>query len=162
VQTIFIQARYRTDRKNVPHSRGLEKADLVNEDFRLTGVRNVVVDVSLRDEFHGSCADPQRNGEASHADVNGTLDAAVNEKLDNYQHDYNTRNYFFLPAVMTTSGRISRFSVRFTYCLVAKQRTTSQGWASSTLPPRHTNNAKARTSITIAPPSASHAPRPPP
>ena len=42
--------------------------------------------------------------------VNGALDAAVKEKLDNYQHDYNdynARNYFFLPAVMMTSGRIS-------------------------------------------------------
>jgi hypothetical protein len=39
------------------------------------------------------------------ADVNAAIDAAVKEKIDNYQHDYNARNYFFLPAVMTTSGR---------------------------------------------------------
>ena len=56
-------------------------------------------------EFHGACADPLRNGEASHADANGALDAAVKAKLNNYQHDYNERNFFFLPAVMTTSGR---------------------------------------------------------
>jgi hypothetical protein len=31
----------------------------------------------------------------------------VKEKFDKYQQDYNARNYFFLPAVMTTSGRIS-------------------------------------------------------
>ena len=70
--------------------------------------------VSLRHEFHGSCADPQHNGEASHADVNGTL----KEKLDNYQHDYNdynARNYFFLPAVMMTSGRISGDFLRLLY-----------------------------------------------
>jgi len=59
--------------------------------------RNVIIDVTLRHEFNGSRADPQRNGEASHADVNGALDAAVKEKLDNYKHDYNARNYFFLP-----------------------------------------------------------------
>jgi hypothetical protein len=47
-----------------------------------------------------------RNGEASHADANGALDAAV-KKLDNYQHGYNERNFFFLPAVKTTFGRIS-------------------------------------------------------
>jgi hypothetical protein len=35
------------------------------------------------------------------------LDAAVKEKLDNYQHDYNERHFFFSPAVMPTSGRIS-------------------------------------------------------
>jgi hypothetical protein len=79
----------------------------VIKDFQLAGVRNVIIDVTLRHQFHGSRADPQRNGEASHADVNGALDAAVKEKLDNYQHDHNARTYFFLPAVRTTSGRIS-------------------------------------------------------
>jgi hypothetical protein len=35
------------------------------------------------------------------------MQSAAKEKLDNYQHDYNERQFFFLPAVMTTSGRIS-------------------------------------------------------
>ena len=43
----------------------------------------------------------------SHPDANGALDAAVKEKLDHYQHEYNERNFFFLPTVTTTSGRIS-------------------------------------------------------
>ncbi len=64
----------------------------------------LIINVSLRHEFHGVCANPARNGEASHADANGALDAAVKSKLDNYQHDYNERNFFFLPAVMMTSG----------------------------------------------------------
>jgi hypothetical protein len=93
----------------------------VIKDFRLAGVRNVILDVSWRHGFHGSCADPQRNGEASNADVTGALDAAVNEKLDNYQHDYNARNYFFLPAVMTTSGRISGDFLRLLYMLSHRQ-----------------------------------------
>jgi hypothetical protein len=33
-------------------------------------------------------------------------------------------------------------------CLIAKQRTTSREWASSTLPPRNSNNAEARTKFT--------------
>jgi hypothetical protein len=41
--------------------------------------------MALRHEFHGACADPARNGEASHADANVALDAAVKAKLDNYQ-----------------------------------------------------------------------------
>ena len=65
------------------------------------------IDVTLRGEFHGSCMDPARNGEASYADPNGAIDAAIKAKLDNYQHDYSERNFLFLPAVMTTSGRIS-------------------------------------------------------
>ena len=104
-----------------PHSRGLKKADLVVKDFRLAGIRDLIIDVSLRHEFHGACADPARNGEASHADANGALDAAVKAKLENYQHDYNERNFFFLPAVMTTSGRISGDFLRLLYILSNRQ-----------------------------------------
>ena len=54
-------------------------------------------------------------------DANGALDAAVKVKLDNYQHDYNERNFFFLPAVMTTSGRISGDFLRLLYILSNRQ-----------------------------------------
>jgi hypothetical protein len=70
------------------------------------------------------CANLERNcaGEPSHPDVNGALDdATVKEKLDNYQHDYNERNFFFLPAVMTTSGRISGDFLRLLYILSHRQ-----------------------------------------
>jgi hypothetical protein len=99
------------------------RADLVIKDFQLAGVRNVM---TVRHEFHGSCADPQCNGEASHVDVNGALDAAVKEKLDNYQQDYNARNYFFIAAVMTTQGEsVETSSVCYTYYRISKQRTIS-------------------------------------
>jgi hypothetical protein len=62
-----------------------------------------------------------RNGEASHADANGALDAAVKAKLDNYLHDYNERNFFFLHTVMTTSGRISGDFLRLLYILSDRQ-----------------------------------------
>ncbi len=74
-------------------------------------------DVTLRGEIHGLCIDPARNGEASYADPNGAIDAAVKAKLDNYQHDYSERNFLFLPAVMTTSGRISGDFLRLLYIL---------------------------------------------
>ena len=57
-------------------------------------------------------------GEPSHLDVNGALDAAVKEKLDNYQHDYIC---FFLPEVMTTSGRISGDFLGLLYILSHRQ-----------------------------------------
>jgi hypothetical protein len=99
LQRLFTKAGYRTDRKNVPHSRGLKKEDLWIKDFQLAGVRNVIVDVTLRHEFHGSCANLIHHGEPSHHDVNGALDAAVKEKLDNFvtnlqRHDYNESNFF--------------------------------------------------------------------
>ena len=41
VQRLFNQAGYATERKNVPHSRGMKKADLHVKDFRLEGIRDV-------------------------------------------------------------------------------------------------------------------------
>ena len=49
------------------------------------------------------------------------LDAVVKAKLDNYLHDYNERNFFFLPAVKTTSGRISGDFLRLLYILSDRQ-----------------------------------------
>jgi len=59
VQRVFNQAGYATERKNVPHSRGMKKADLHVKDFRLEGIRDVI-NVTLRGEFH----DPAHNAEA--------------------------------------------------------------------------------------------------
>ena len=56
LQRLFTKAGYRTDRKHVTHSRGLKKADLLIKDFQLQGVRDVIVCVTCRHEFHGSCA----------------------------------------------------------------------------------------------------------
>jgi hypothetical protein len=41
--------------------------------------------------------------------------------LDNYHHDYSERNFLFLPAVMTTSGRISGDFLRLLYILAHRQ-----------------------------------------
>ncbi len=46
LQKLFTKAGYRTDRKNVPHSRGLKKADLVIKDVQLAALRNVIIDVT--------------------------------------------------------------------------------------------------------------------
>jgi hypothetical protein len=121
LQRLFTKVGYKMNRKHVPHSRGLKKADLLIKDFQLQGVRDVIVDVTCRHEFHGSCANQQRNGEPSDLDVNGALEAAVKEKLDHCQHDYNERNFFFLPAVTTTSGRISGDFLRLLYILSHRQ-----------------------------------------
>ena len=77
--------------------------------------------MTLRSEFYGSCIDSARNRVASYADPNVAIDAAVKAKLDNCQHDYNERNFFFLPAVMTTSGRISGDFLRLLYILSHRQ-----------------------------------------
>jgi len=52
-------------------------------------------------------------------------------------------------------------SVCYKYCPTAKQTTTSHAWASSTPPPRLSNSAEARTSISTVLSSGSPSPRPP-
>jgi hypothetical protein len=73
LQRFFNKAGYRTERKHVPQSHGLKKADLWIKDFQLEGIRNI--DVTLHHKFHGSCANLINNWEPSHPDANGTLDA---------------------------------------------------------------------------------------
>ena len=82
LQKIFTQAGFKTVRKQVPHSRGLRKADPWIKDFSLEGIRDVIIDVTLRHEFHGSNAHPDRNRELNHDDDNGALDAPIKEKLN--------------------------------------------------------------------------------
>jgi hypothetical protein len=48
LQRLFTKAGYRTERKNMPYSRGMKKPDLLIMDFQLAGVRNVIVDVTLQ------------------------------------------------------------------------------------------------------------------
>jgi hypothetical protein len=58
-------------------------------------------------------------------DVNGAaaLYAAIKEKLNNFQHNYNRdeRHFVFLPVVMTTSGRVSWDFLRLLYILSHRQ-----------------------------------------
>jgi hypothetical protein len=54
----------------VPHSCGLKKADLWIKDFQLECIRDVIIDVTLRHESHGSCANLIHNGEPLHPDAN--------------------------------------------------------------------------------------------
>ena len=50
----------RTDRKHVPYSRGLKKADFLIKDLQLQGVRDVIVDVTCRHEFRPAATSPVR------------------------------------------------------------------------------------------------------
>ena len=106
----------------MPHSRGLKKADLWVKDLQLAGVGHVIIDTTLRHEFHGNAyANLALNGEPSHQAVDGALDEAVKEKIATSADDYNARNFFFLPAVMTTSGRTSGDFLRLLYILSHRQ-----------------------------------------
>ncbi len=102
---------YKTDRKHVPHSRGLRKADLMVKDFQLAGIRDLIIDVSMRHEFHGSCQNHMRNGEASHADANGVISHVdAREQTDKAPEPFDgvctRQNALFRPAVLLKSEGI--------------------------------------------------------
>ena len=122
-------AGYKTDRKHVPHSRGLRKADLMVKDIQLAGIRDLIIDESLRHEFHGSCVNPMRIGEASHAEANDALDAVVKAKLDNYQHDYNERNFCESVLVLVVRGQQFRYDriSRVEPCMADSQGVSAAG-----------------------------------
>jgi len=61
------------------------------------------------------------SGLAAFYSATSKLVALLASLPDNYQHDYNERNFFFLPAVMTTSGRISGDFLRLLYILSNRQ-----------------------------------------
>jgi hypothetical protein len=75
VARLFTKAGYKTDRKHVPHSRGLKKADLALKDFRQVFGRSICP--SATSSMASMSAPTQRNGVAKNADINGALDAAV-------------------------------------------------------------------------------------
>jgi len=113
LQRFFNKAGYRTERKHVPQSHGLKKADLWIKDFQLEGIRNVIIDVSLRHEFHGSCTNLINKGEPSNPDANGPLDAAK-EELD-YNYQQLQRAQLFLLAQGESAGTSSACST-VAYC----------------------------------------------
>ena len=73
----------------------------------------------MRHEFHGNVwaqANLGRNGEPSHQAVDGRCSQGETCNLCDDE-----RNFFFLPAVMTTSGRISGDFLRLLYILSHRQ-----------------------------------------
>ena len=115
LQRLFTKAGYRTERKHVPHSRGLKKkADLWIKDFQLEGIRNVIIDLTLRPEFHGSCANLTNNGEPSHPDVNGNrVVLAPAEKMTDPQNPIGRTRTFGarLPLSQRDEDRLRRSRV---------------------------------------------------
>ena len=70
--------------QNGPQARAtqlrIEGGRTLDQGLPAAGVRDVIVDVTCRHEFRGSCANQERNGEPSHLNVNGALDVAVKER----------------------------------------------------------------------------------
>ena len=69
LQAICQRAGYTSEIKKVPASNGKRRADLFIQRINLAGMEDMVVDVSVIDEFHGDMTqDVRRNGTLCHPD----------------------------------------------------------------------------------------------
>ena len=115
--------------RNIPESRGQRRADLFIKDIQLAGMQDLVVDVSIIHEFHGDVLqDVRRNGTLCHPDPSSPalLDSKAKQKVLAYRDDYrrpdrSDRPKAFLPAIITTSGRIQGELLRLLYIISHRQ-----------------------------------------
>ena len=86
----------------------------------MDGCRGVCLDFSrVHDDFHGCADDPSENGTLRHSDINLLFSQRAQEQVDKYRAGYAAQGmrHAFLPAVVSTSGRIHREPLRLLYIL---------------------------------------------
>ena len=81
--------------------------------------RGLCVDVSRVHDFHGNAANQSLNGTLRHADINQVLSHRAQEKIVKYRAGYAALDVrrAFIPAVVSTSGRIHGDLLRLLYLL---------------------------------------------
>jgi len=88
--------------------------------LQIIGKADMVIDVSLIHEWSGDCwRDVHRNGQLRHADPDTLLNNAAEVKVRKYREAYAApdRRLAFLPAIMSTSGRIHGEFLRLLHIL---------------------------------------------
>ena len=121
---IFQAAGYSSSIKSVPTSDGHRRADLHVMGARLLGKDDLVVDViTVRHYSIGDARDVLRHGTLRNLDrPDQLLDQAAADKIRNYREPYAcNRSLAFLPACLSTSGRIHSDFLRLLYFLADKQ-----------------------------------------
>ena len=109
--------------KFVPTSDGHRRADLHVVGTRLMGKDDLVVDATMRHDFTGDARDVRRHGMLRNPDrPDQLLDQAAADKIRNYREPYaRNRSLAFLPACLSTSGRIHSEFLRLLYFIADKQ-----------------------------------------
>ena len=125
VADIAQAAGYSTNRgKRVPTSSGQKRGDLEIKRLNVAGTPDIVVDVAVVHDFHGSVVDAERHGQLRHPNPDKVLiDKAVTKVQGNeYRRDYlQNRGKAFLPLIMSTSGRLHGEFVRLLYILAHRR-----------------------------------------
>ena len=108
---LFGTTGHKVKTQGITPSSGLKRGDLeiINYLSDSAGSRNLVVDLSITHDRHGSSsAHPHLNGTLSHPDTPDTpLNEAAKRKVNKYRNTYiNHHSISFLPAITSTSSRI--------------------------------------------------------
>jgi len=124
VEKVVKRAGFTTRRRNVTSSRGGQKGDLQIQNINLAGRTHLVIDVACVHDFSGDCwRDVRRNGQLRFDDPDMLLNNAADAKVRKYREAYAApdRLLAFLPAIMSTSGRIHGEFLRLLHILSHRQ-----------------------------------------
>ena len=153
---IFRAAGYSSSIKSLPTSDGHRRADLHVVGAHLMGKDDLMVDVTVRHDFIGDARDVLRHGTLRNPDrPDQLLNQAAADKIRSYREPYSrNRSLAFLPACMSTSGRIHSEFLRLPTSLRTSRRQTTSRPSAMSLTRRSTATAAASTSTSIAAPLA--------
>jgi transcriptional regulator of met regulon len=112
LESICNDAGFATNHKRVLTSDGNSRADLEIRNIRVAQQTDLLVDVTLRHNFIGTGQIGPNQGQLRNPDnPDHILESAAADKIRNYRNTYRrNRHEAFLPACMSTSGRIHRAS----------------------------------------------------
>ena len=102
-------------------------ADMFSRDMCVGTLRGVTVDVSTVHDFHGSADKPSLNGTLRHQDLDLALYQRARAKVEKYRDGYAAHGlrHAFLPAIVSTSGRIHGELLRLLFNLADKKTSNS-------------------------------------
>jgi hypothetical protein len=123
LERICNDAGYATTRKRVITSEGTRRADLEVRNIRVAGMTDLLLDVTLRHDFIGAARSGLTQAKLRNPDnPDQILESAAADKVRNYRDPYQrNRQVAFLPACMSTSGRIHGELLRLLFFLSNKQ-----------------------------------------
>ena len=127
-------------------------------DIILTRKRDLVIDVALVHDVLGNSRDAHRNGQLCYDDLNLLSNNAARAKVQKYRDDYSAShvNKAFLPALVSTSGRIRGEFLRLLYSSPTARQSTFSKPSGRSPPVKPSPGAAPNTSFITARPSGSH------
>jgi hypothetical protein len=121
---------FATTHKRVLTSEDNHRTDLEIRNIRVAGQTNLLEDVTVRHNFKGTGHNGQTQGQLRNPDnPDHILESAAADKIRNHRDTYcRNRHVAFLPACMSTSGRIHGELLRLIFFISNKRRLLPANW----------------------------------